>query len=74
MGVLIPFPGRMVVEPLVDKKRMAAMLGVNPKTLERKHKLAGFPVSFDVAGRARYRPSEVREWITKQGGSRDDAA
>lgn len=75
MGELIPFPAhRMVQEPAVDKKRMASMLGVHPKFLERRHRQEGFPVSYDAAGRARYKPSEVREWLTQQREGSDDAA
>lgn len=73
--LLYEFPASARVREVpVDKKRMAAILGVNPKFLERRHRAPGFPVTYDVAGRARYIPSEVHVWLAKQGSDEGDAA
>lgn len=75
MGVVIKFPSSaMVREPAVDKKRMAAILGVHPKFLERRHRAPDFPVYYDAAGRARYLPSEVKSWLAENEGGSNDAA
>ncbi len=68
------FPAhRMVKEPWLSKQQMASELGVSQKWLERRHS-QGLPRAYSANGRARYRASEVREWISAQGSDEGDAA
>lgn len=64
-----------VLEDLITPAELAKILGVSvawvrDHTTRHTPKLPGIP----LGGRWRYKPSEIAEWLRKQGIGRNDAA
>jgi excisionase family DNA binding protein len=58
-------PSRHGIEPLLDSNRVAAMLGVHPRTLQRMV-LRGEIVGVQVGKLWRFRASAIDEWIDRK--------
>lgn len=54
------------MEPLLNRKQTAEILGLSHKTLERWAVVGGGPVYILVGGAARYRPSDLENWVNSR--------
>jgi excisionase family DNA binding protein len=52
-------------EPLLDSREAAALLKIHQKTLERKARMGEVP-GYQVAGKWRFRASELDDWLKSQ--------
>ena len=52
-------------EPLLDSREAAAMLRMHHKTLERKARAGEIP-GYQIAGKWRFRASELDVWLRSQ--------
>lgn len=51
------------MEPLASKEEVAAILGVEPRTLDNWASLGKGPVYVKVGGHRKYDLADVREWV-----------
>jgi excisionase family DNA binding protein len=58
----LPVPRRHGIEPLLDSHKVAAMLGVHPRTLQRMV-LRGEIIGVQVGKLWRFRASAIDEWL-----------
>lgn len=52
-------------EPLLDSREAAALLKIHYKTLERKARAGEVP-GYQIAGKWRFRASELDDWLKSQ--------
>ena len=58
-------PTQQLFEPLLDSRQAAALLKIHPKTLERKARAGEVP-AYQIAGKWRFRASELDSWLHTQ--------
>lgn len=65
---MLAFPRRGVpdVEPLVDKRRLAAITGLSVSWVEKRSREPDFP-SYKLGRSRRFRVSEVEAWFRRHG-------
>jgi excisionase family DNA binding protein len=61
----VGLPTQQLFEPLLDSRQAAALLRIHHKTLERKARTGGVP-AYQVAGKWRFRASELDTWLQSQ--------
>lgn len=55
--------GKSAQEPLWDRPRVAAAVGISVRTLEYLDSVGKGPPRIRIGGAVRYAPAEVRAWI-----------
>lgn len=58
-------PPQQLFEPLLDSHEAAALLKIHHKTLERKARAGEVP-GYQIAGKWRFRASELDGWLKSQ--------
>jgi len=68
-----PMPPPVNVEPIaVDKRGVAAMVPLSPRSIERLDAAARMPAGFRLGGRRVWRVADIRRWASLGFPSRKD--